>query len=134
MALVFVMYFNTSGGAFSLEGLVAEVGPGASLLILLLVPLVWAIPETLIVGELASMLPEEGGYYRWVQRAFGRFAAFQNGWMTWVYSLLDMAIYPVLFNQYLAFFLPGLSTLTQWLVALAVIAGGHVAEGWLRLA
>jgi amino acid transporter len=25
----------------------------------------------LIVGELASMLPEEGGYYRWVDRAFG---------------------------------------------------------------
>lgn len=107
MARVFVMYFNTSGGAFSLEGLVAEVGPGASLLILLLLPLVWAIPETMIVAELASMLPVEGGYYRWVQRAFGRFAAFQNGWMTWVYSLLDMAIYPVLFNQYLASSSPG---------------------------
>ncbi len=141
MALVFVMYFNTSGGAFSLEGLVAEVGPGASLLILLLVPLVWAIPETLIVAELASMLPVEGGYYRWVQRAFGRFAAFQNGWMTWVYSLLDMAIYPVLFNQYLAFFFPGLSTLTQWLVALAVIwiatavnLRGAVRVGWMSMA
>ena len=59
------------------------------------------MPEVLIVGELASMLPEEGGYYRWVDRAFGRFWAFQNGWLTWMYSLVDMAIYPVLFNQYL---------------------------------
>jgi len=42
----------------------------------------------LIVGELASMLPEEGGYYRWVDRAFGRFWAFQNGWLTWMYSLV----------------------------------------------
>jgi amino acid transporter len=61
LTLVFVMYFNTSGGAFTTEALVAEVGPGLALLILLLVPLVYSLPETLIVGELASMLPEEGG-------------------------------------------------------------------------
>jgi len=49
------------------------------------------------------MLPEEGGYYCWVDRAFGRFWAFQNGWITWMYSLVDMAIYPVLFIQYLRY-------------------------------
>jgi amino acid transporter len=81
------------------------------------------LPEALIVGELASILPEEGGYYRWVDRAFGRFWAFQNGWVTWVYSLVDMAIYPVLFNQYLRFFIPGLDPRTEWLVSLAVIWG-----------
>lgn len=121
LPLVFVLFFNTSGGAFTLEGLVAEIGPGLSLLILLLVPLLWALPEALIVGELASMLPEEGGYYKWVQRAFGNFWAFQNGWMTWLYSLVDMAIYPVLFNQYLAFFLPGLSSAARWMISLAMI-------------
>lgn len=104
--LVFVMYFNVSGGAFSLEGLIAGVGPGMALLMLLVIPLVWAVPEALIVGELASMLPEEGGYYRWVRRASGPFWAFQNGWCTWLYSLVDMAIYPVLFTQYLAWFFP----------------------------
>src|SRR5437868_3009659 len=55
------------------------------------------------------MLPEEGGYYRWVDRAFGRFWAFQNDWPTWMYSLVDMAIYPVLFNQYLRYFIPGIN-------------------------
>ena len=99
------------------------MGPGLALLILLLVPLVWSLPETLIIGELASMLPEEGGYYRWVYRAFGPFWAFQNGWWTWMYSLVDMAIYPVLFNQYLAFFVPDLGSLERWLVSLAVIWG-----------
>jgi amino acid transporter len=122
-ALVFVMYFNISGGAFSLEGLVAEVGPGMALAILAILPVIWALPETLIVAELASMLPVEGGYYRWVQRAFGPLAAFQNGWMTWVYSLVDMAIYPVLFNQYLAFFAPGLTSTARWFISLAVIWG-----------
>src|SRR5262245_21288259 len=107
LALVFVMYFNTSGGPFTTESLVQKVGPGLALLMLVLVPLVWSLPEVLIVGELASMMPEEGGYYRWVQRAFGDFWAFQNGWLTWMYSLVDMAIYPVLFNQYLKHFVPG---------------------------
>jgi amino acid transporter len=91
-ALVFVMFFNVSGGPFSLEGLVADVGPGLALLMLLAIPVVWSLPETLIIAELASMLPEEGGYYRWVRRAFGPFWAFQNGWATWLYSLVDMAL------------------------------------------
>lgn len=60
LSLVFVLYFTTSGGPFTTEGLVAEVGPGLALLIMLLVPLLWSVPEALIIGELASMLPEEG--------------------------------------------------------------------------
>ena len=123
LSLVFILYFTTSGGAYTTETLIHEVGPGVGLLILLLIPLVWSIPEVLIVGELASMLPEEGGYYRWVDRAFGRFWAFQNGWLTWMYSLVDMAIYPVLFNQYLRYFLPGLSASREWIVALVMIWG-----------
>src|SRR3954471_12569506 len=108
LSLVFILYFSTSGGAFTTETLVASVGPGMALLILVLVPVVYSLPEILIIGELASMLPLEGGYYRWVQRAFGPFWAFQNGWLTWMYSLVDMAISPVLFNQYLAYFVPSL--------------------------
>jgi amino acid transporter len=123
VALVFILFFSTSGGPYTTETLIHSVGPGLGLLILLLVPLIWSLPEALIVGELASMLPKEGGYYRWVERAFGRFWAFQNGWLTWVYSLVDMAIYPVLFNQYLRYFIPGLDARTEWLVSLAVIWG-----------
>jgi amino acid transporter len=125
-ALVFVMFFNVSGGAYSTEGLAGSVGPGLALLTLLVVPLIWSLPETLIVGELASMLPEEGGYYRWVRRAFGEFWAFQNGWATWLYSLVDMAIYPVLFNQYLRWFVPSLGAESAWIVSLAVIWGATV--------
>lgn len=121
--LVFVMFFNVSGGAYSIETLVAEVGPGLALAILVAVPIVWSLPEVLIVGELASMIPEEGGYYAWVRRAFGGFWAFQNGWWTWMYSLVDMAIYPVLLNQYLGYFLPDLSRPVQWGVSLAMIWG-----------
>jgi len=123
LALVFVLYFNTSGGPHTTEGLVAELGPGLALLLLILVPIFWSLPEVLIIGELSSMLPEEGGYYKWVQRAFGEFWAFQNGWLTWMYSLVDMALYPLLFNQYLAYLLPDLSKPVQWAISLGVIWG-----------
>ena len=121
LSLVFILYFSTSGGPHTTETLVHEIGPGLALLVLLLVPLLWSIPEILIVGELASMLPEEGGYYRWVQRAFGDFWAFQNGWLTWLYSLVDMAIYPVLFLQYFGYFVPDLSPTARYATMLAVI-------------
>ena len=123
LSLVFVIYFNVSGGAFTLEGLVADTGPGLALAMLVVIPIVWSLPEILIIGELASMLPEEGGYYRWVRRAFGPFWAFQNGWYTWLYSLVDMAIYPAMLNQYLSWFVPGLSQGARWAVALVMIWG-----------
>ena len=123
------MFFTVSGGPFGLEGLVGSVGPGVALLLLVATPLLYSVPETLLVGELASMLPAEGGYYQWVKRAFGRFWGFWNGWLSWTYSLLDMAIYPVLLIQYLGFFLPGLGWLERWIVALAMI---WVAT-WLNL-
>jgi len=123
VSLVAILYFTVSGGPFSTEGLVHSVGPGIALLLLLAVPLVWSLPEALIVGELASMLPEEGGYYRWVERAFGPFWAFQNGWLTWMYSLVDMALYPLLFMAYLDYFVPGLTAAERWALALAMIWG-----------
>jgi amino acid transporter len=123
LSLVFILYFSTSGGAFTTETLVASVGPGMALLVLLLVPVLYSLPEILIIGELASMLPLEGGYYRWVQRAFGPFWAFQNGWLTWMYSLVDMAIYPKLFVTYLAWFAPRLPPWGVWGAGLLVIWG-----------
>ena len=121
LSLVFILYFCTSGGAFTTETLVQSVGPGLALLILVLVPIVYSLPEVLIVGELASMLPVEGGYYRWVQRAFGPFWAFQNGWLTWMYSLVDMAIYPKLFVTYLGYFAPRMPPAMVWVIGLVVI-------------
>jgi amino acid transporter len=126
---VAVMFFTVSGGPFGLEGLVGTVGPGVALLLLFATPLLYSVPETLLIGEIASMLPVEGGYYQWVKRAFGRGWGFWNGWLSWVYSLIDMAIYPVLFLQYLRFFLPALSRFEGWGLALLLIWGAT----WLNL-
>jgi len=123
------MVFVVSGGPFGLEGLVGSVGPGIALLLMVGTPLLYSVPEALLVGELASMLPVEGGYYQWVKRAFGDAWGFWNGWLSWVYSLMDMAIYPVLLLQYLRWFAPGLGRWESWALACAVIW----AATWLNL-
>lgn len=127
--LVAVMFFTVSGGPFGLEGLVSGVGPGLALLLLVLTPLIYSVPEALLIGELASMLPAEGGYYQWVKRAFGHFPGFLNGWLSWMYSLIDMAIYPVLFLQYAHYMVPWLTAREAWVVALVLIWGAT----WLNL-
>jgi amino acid transporter len=47
-----------------------------------------------MIGELASALPEESGFYAWVRRAMGDFWGFQEAWLSLVASVFDMAIYP----------------------------------------
>jgi amino acid transporter len=79
------------------------------------------VPEALLIGELASMLPVEGGYYRWVQRAFGDRAGFQNAWCTWLYSLVEMSLYPAIVVQYLGAFMPELGRGPEIAVTLLVI-------------
>ncbi|MDP9039899.1 MAG: APC family permease [Acidobacteriota bacterium] len=100
--LIGATYFMVSGGPYGLEDIIGGAGYGRALLLLLLVPLVWSLPTSLMVGELASALPEEGGYYRWVRRALGPFWGFQEAWLSLAASIFDMAIYPVTFVLYLS--------------------------------
>ena len=62
-----------------------------------------------MVGELASALPEDGGFYIWVSRALGRFWGFQEAWLSLSASIFDMAIYPALAVAYLGQLDPGLT-------------------------
>jgi amino acid transporter len=102
LRLATVLFFIVSGGPYGLEDLVGSTGPGMALALIVLAPLVWALPAALVVAELSAAIPEQGGYYVWVRRALGPFWAFQEGWWSWIYSFVDMAIYPVLFAEYLS--------------------------------
>src|SRR5262245_65363557 len=73
LPLLAVLFFNISGGPYGIEDTVGVFGPGLVLLLLVLTPLVWSLPVAVVVTELASALPEEGGYVAWVRRAFGPF-------------------------------------------------------------
>ncbi len=108
-ALIMATYFMVAGGPYGLEDIVSTSGYKGAIIILLLTPLLWSLPTALMVSELASAMPEEGGFYIWVKRGLGRFWGFQEAWLTLVGSIFDMAIYPVLFVGYLGHFWPNLT-------------------------
>jgi glutamate:GABA antiporter len=44
------------------------------------------IPGALVINELSSRFPEEGGLYVWAKEAFGDFHGFIAGWTYWIYT------------------------------------------------
>ena len=82
-------------------------GYGGAILLLVITPLIWSLPTALMIGELSSAIPAEGGYYVWVRRAAGPFWGFQEAWLSLAASIFDMAIYPTLFVAYISRLFPG---------------------------
>lgn len=100
--LIALIFYEVSGGPFGVEDSVrAGGGPLLSLLGFLIFPLFWSIPEALITAELATSFPENGGYVVWISTAFGPFWGFQEGFCKWLSGVIDNALYPVLFLDYL---------------------------------
>src|ERR1700742_2097912 len=108
LQLVAVIFFTVSGGPYGLEPLLYYAGQHGALLLLMLTPMLWDVPAIYTVLELNSMMPITGGYYKWVKYALGTRWGFYEGWWTWLYTFVDLAIYPVLFVTYAGFFFPGL--------------------------
>jgi amino acid transporter len=90
-----------SGGPYGLEEAIGQAGYLRTLILLAVIPLLWSLPTALMIGELASAMPADGGFYVWVRRALGPFWGFQEAWLSLAASIFDMAIYPKLFVDYL---------------------------------
>ena len=101
LPLLAATYFMVSGGPYDIEDIVGFGGYGPALLLLLVLPFLWSFPTALMLGELASAVPAEGGFYAWVRRALGPFWGFQEAWLSLASSVFDMAIYPTTFVLYL---------------------------------
>jgi len=107
--LIAVIFFTVSGGPYGLEPLLNYAGEHGALLILLITPMLWDVPAIFTVLELNSMMPVTGGYYKWVKKALGTRWGFYEGWWTWLYTFVDLAIYPGLFVLYASYFFPVLA-------------------------
>ncbi len=128
-----LIYFTVCGGAFGAEPMVGLSGPGMALILFIATPLLFSIPNMLMVREMQSMMPHEGGYYHWTKQAFGPFVGYLTGWMNWVVSWVDVSIYPVWTALYLSYFIPQFNDgaeifgvqvegwVLSWLMALVLI-------------
>lgn len=106
--MIAATYFMVAGGPYGLEDVVQKTGYAATLLILMITPLLWSVPAAMMVSELATAIPEEGGFYIWVRRGMGRFWGYQETWLTLAGSVFEMALYPNLFVDYLGRLAPSL--------------------------
>ncbi len=70
------------------------------------------LPSALVINELSSRFPHEGGLYVWSKEAFGDFHGFVAGWCYWIYTV---------------FYFPGL------LLASAAMSAYIIGEGGARL-
>ncbi|MBW8769513.1 MAG: amino acid permease [Gemmatimonadetes bacterium] len=65
----------------------ARAGPSA-IALWLLAALFFFVPQGLVVTELSSRFPEEGGIYQWTKRALGERHGYVCGWCYWVNNVL----------------------------------------------
>ena len=104
LPLIAATFFMVSGGPYAIEDILGGAGFARAIVILLLLPVVWSLPVALMIGELASAIPADGGFYIWVRRALGPFWGYQEGWLSLSASIFDMAIYPAFVVSYLGKF------------------------------
>ena len=78
----------------------------SSISLWILAAVLFFLPTALIIIELSTRYPAEGGLYVWSKEAFGDFHGFVAGWAYWIYTF---------------FYFPGLLTAS---VAMSVYIGG----------
>ena len=127
--LVALTFFCVAGGAYGIEDGVGAAGPLPMLIGVAILPWLWSLPTALMTAELSTAMPEDGGYVVWVEKAFGRFWGFQEGWLSWLCSFADNALYPVMFVDYLAYLRGEMAPLERWLIAATLVS----VITWLNL-
>jgi len=101
-----VLLFNIST-VLGPRWIAAAAHNGASSISLWIIAAVFFfVPTALVIVELSSRFPEEGGLYAWSRDAFGEFHGFVAGWTYWVYTF---------------FYFPGLCVAS---VAMSAYVGG----------
>ncbi len=125
LALAAATFFIVSGGPYGLEEILQAHGYARGLALLVALPVVWALPVALLVGELGGALPRTGGYYEWVRRGLGPFWGLQEAWLSIAYTGVDLALYPTLLTAYLSRLWPAIGGTADgragWWIAIAVI-------------
>lgn len=102
LTVFFMIFCMVSAGAYGIEDMIPAAGPGLTLVLLAVLPFFWSIPQGLVAAELGSAIPEEGGYYKWIQRGLGEFWGFQGGWWRTLSIYIDSTLYIVLAVGYLS--------------------------------
>ncbi|XP_039136375.1 probable polyamine transporter At3g13620 [Dioscorea cayenensis subsp. rotundata] len=112
LPLVFIIYFQVSGGPYGAEDTVHAAGPLLSLVGFLLLPFLCCLPEALITSELTSAFSSSNsGFVLWAFQAFNSpFTASFTGFLKLLSSTINSATFPNLCSDYLSSTFPSLAS------------------------
>ena len=106
LSVVAMFYAICCAGAFGIEEMIPECGPGLTIVMLLVLPFCWALPYALICAEMGSARPVEGGNLMWVKEALGEFWFAIMVFCNVIWSLVCNTVYVVLAVGYLGKIVP----------------------------
>ena len=118
--MVVVGFFWVHGGIYGNEAMLMAGPPLYVFIMLGLVPFVYSLPIALIVAELSTAFPEDGGYVVWVQEACGKVVGSHHAYWVWVIYVVDAAIYPVLVANYVDTMVP-MSATGRGMLAVSIV-------------
>src|SRR6202049_5247803 len=82
-----VLLFNIASVLGPRWGAAAAHNGPSSISLWILAALFFFAPTALVINELSSRFPNEGGLYVWSKEAFGDFHGFVAGWTYWIYTV-----------------------------------------------
>jgi hypothetical protein len=100
LSLTAIIYFAVSGGPEGTENLISSGGPLFTIIGICLTAVFWALPTALMTTELSTAFPENGGFVIWAKTAWGSAAGSLAGWLQFVSTAVDAALYPAMFFSY----------------------------------
>ncbi|MFR4797940.1 MAG: APC family permease [Lentihominibacter sp.] len=118
---VMIMYCLVAAGCFGIDEMIPDGGPGITIIILCILPFVWAAPQALCSAELGSAITDAGGFYKWIQRGLGEFWGFQGGWCRTLSCYIDNTVYVVLAGSYAKMLIPGMTETAQFIFMVSIV-------------
>ncbi|MHB8585049.1 MAG: APC family permease [Thermoplasmatota archaeon] len=112
-----------SGIFVGIGGAAALVPDGPLLLLVFALSGALVVCGALTLGEVSSMLPESGGHYAYIREAYGRFAAYLQGWNIFTIAKgASVSALAVAFANYVGLLLPLPPVWGAGVVAVVLIA------------
>ncbi|MBP5314213.1 MAG: APC family permease [Eggerthellaceae bacterium] len=100
LGITFMLYCLVSAGCFGIEEMIPAAGPGFTLILLIVFPIIWSLPISNCVAECSALMPVEGGVYTWAKKAFGEFWGFLAGWWSAIDEYISTGTYIALMAAY----------------------------------
>ncbi|HJQ12630.1 MAG TPA: APC family permease [Gemmatimonadaceae bacterium] len=114
---------NTIGsGILRTPGVVAQLLPSAPMFLAVwILGAFYAALGANALAELATMMPESGGYTVYLRRAMGPYAGFVIGWSDWLSTCSSLALAALVIGEYTAILIGLSKTFTSTIASLVIV-------------